>query len=100
MKNIIDKRKNKKNEIIKKSIYLFIFLKLININTYAIDASSFADGSKDLTGILLSIFISIGIILILLCIAIIVKINTLKKAADTINRYIEMYGMPKGMNNE
>lgn len=76
------------------SIYAFI---LLNIKSFAVDTSSFADGTKDLTGILFSIFIAIGIVLIILCIAIIVKINTLKKAADSINKYISMYGMPKDM---
>lgn len=79
------------------SIYAFILLNILNIKSFAVDSSSFADGTKDLTGILFSIFIAIGIVLIILCIAIIVKINTLKKAADSINKYISMYGMPKDM---
>lgn len=87
---------------INKILMIYTILKIfLNQNIYAIDINTFADSSKDLTGILLGIFIAIGIILILLCIAIIVKINTLKKAADTINEYIRRYGHPNdlGQNN-
>lgn len=94
-----EKTIKKKNININKVLIIYSLLKIfLNQNIYAIDINTFADSSKDLTGILLGIFIAIGIVLILLCIAIIVKINTLKKAADTINEYIRRYGHPNDFN--
>lgn len=93
----ISNKNNLKHINIIRSIIIFITIILMNLNKsiYAINVNTFADSSKDLTGILLTIFIAIGIVLILLCFAIIIKINSLKKAADIINRYIEKWGMPQ-----
>lgn len=100
--NNLDKKEKTikiKMKNINKILIIYSILKIfLNQNIYAIDINTFADSSKDLTGILLGIFIAIGIVLILLCIAIIVKINTLKKAADTINEYIRRYGHPNDFN--
>lgn len=99
--NNLDKKvKTIKMKSINKILIIYSIFKIfLNKNIYAIDINTFADSSKDLTGILLGVFIAIGIVLILLCIAIIVKINTLKKAADTINEYIRRYGHPNNLNH-
>lgn len=86
---------NIKNKLFKFFLILITVMIFLNKSILAIENTSFADGSKDITAIIITVCVSLAVALIFLAIAIIVKINSLKKAADIINEYIRTYGMPK-----
>lgn len=86
---------NIKNKALKVIVILISILVFLNEKIFAIESAAFADGSKDITAIIIIVCISLAVALIFLAIAIIVKINSLNKAADIINEYIRTYGMPK-----
>lgn len=92
----MEKKISKKNKNIFRLVIFFVIFMITNIQkNYAISLENIADGSKDITGFLIIALISVGIVLIFLAIAVLLKIKTLKKSADIIKEYIEKFGDPR-----
>lgn len=101
---------NKNEEIRKENIFktkiffkfalFIIIMQAIKTKAFAsietntgIDTTGLADGMWNLTDVLLVVLISVGLVLILLAIALLIRVKALKQATENIEKFTQIYGM-------